>query len=182
MLKVSALFVLLSVGAYAGPITWTLQGVIFADGGTASGSFAFDATADAYSSINIATTSGSKLTGSTYTFLDPAQLAFEGPTQLFVVTSNGNLTGTPSIALFLLSGLTGAGGTVGFSTTLNSAESFCTNSTCSTEDPNPANYRIITAGSVTTAATPEPSTFVLVGCALGILAWKRRSLLFGALP
>jgi hypothetical protein len=37
----------------ANPITWYLSGVRFSDGGTASGSFVYDAINDAYSSVNI---------------------------------------------------------------------------------------------------------------------------------
>ncbi len=42
----------------------------FADGGTASGSFDYDAGTNAYSFVNI-TTSGGSLTGATYLALDP---------------------------------------------------------------------------------------------------------------
>jgi len=99
MFKISALFVLLSVGACAGPITWTLQGVTFADGGTASGSFVFDATADVYSSINITTTVGSVLGGSTYGY--PNAGIVGGPFDLITVASNAaDLTGTPVLYVY----------------------------------------------------------------------------------
>jgi hypothetical protein len=45
--------------ASAVPIQWTLDGVTFIDGGTASGSFVFDADLSIYSSINTSTTAGS---------------------------------------------------------------------------------------------------------------------------
>jgi len=168
-----------AAGACASPIVWTLQGVTFADGGSATGSFDYDATADVYSTIDVITTSGSTLTGSTYAVLDPAQIPFDGPTQLALVTSNAaDLSGTPTISFFWASGLTNTGGTIGFSGSLTSAEGMCTNATCSTVNQSPASYRIITGGSVTTGAAvaPEPASFMLVGGALGILGWKRRYL------
>lgn len=44
--------------AQAMPVTWTLSGVTFAGGGTASGSFDFDADLDRYSNVAITTTAG----------------------------------------------------------------------------------------------------------------------------
>ncbi|MEP7354005.1 MAG: hypothetical protein ABI824_12310, partial [Acidobacteriota bacterium] len=43
----------------AAPITWYLQGVTFADGGTASGSFVYDATTNVYSGVNVSVTATS---------------------------------------------------------------------------------------------------------------------------
>ena len=80
LLAVSALSV---VGA---PVTYTLSGVTFGDGGTASGSFAFDPVTLAYSSINITTTSGSTLTGTTYNFYN---FLGSGNANLVVVTGFG---------------------------------------------------------------------------------------------
>jgi hypothetical protein len=48
------------------PLTWTLLGVTFYDGGTAHGSFVYDADLDSYSSFNITTTAGSAFGGATY--------------------------------------------------------------------------------------------------------------------
>lgn len=173
--KLGSLLFMLSVGAYASPLTWTLQGFTFGDGGTASGSFVFDASSGAYSSINISTTSGSVLTGATYMFPDPANAPFNGPAELFVVTSNApDLTGTPVLTLIWASNLTNAGGTVPLSGSLSSGESTCTSPTCSSI--NQSTVRTTTAGSVSApSSVPEPATIMLVGCALITLAWKRRS-------
>lgn len=56
------------IGSYAtaSVVTWTFQGVTFADGGTLSGSFGFDSTTGfggTYSNFNIVTTAGLTSTG-----------------------------------------------------------------------------------------------------------------------
>ena len=51
--------------AQATPITWTVSAA-FPDGGTAAGSFVYDADFNTYSSINITTTAGSVRPGATY--------------------------------------------------------------------------------------------------------------------
>src|SRR5215813_9278566 len=53
--------------ASADGATWTFSGVTFDDGGTASGSFFYDATNNTYSDINMTTTAGTLLTGALYT-------------------------------------------------------------------------------------------------------------------
>lgn len=170
MLRAGLLFSLMSVCACANQITWTLEGVTFTDGGTASGSFVFDANLDAYSSINIVTTNGSVFTGSDYTFPDPANAPFTGPSELFMVTSNAaNLTGTPFLDFIWTSNLTNAGGTDGFST---SGESSCTSPTCSSIDQT--NVRLINGGSITSATVPEPASFLLLGSALAAVGLRHR--------
>ena len=52
-------------------LEWTLSGATFNDGGTASGSFDFNTLTDTYTNIDITTTTGSILTGATYTAFDP---------------------------------------------------------------------------------------------------------------
>src|ERR1700683_2077732 len=73
MIAVSAL----SLAAYAGPVTWTLSGVAFSDGITASWSFTFNADAGtacstgstpcgAYSNVDITTTAGGGFPAETF--------------------------------------------------------------------------------------------------------------------
>ena len=61
-------FCLACGSAYAIPVTWQLQGVVFTDGGTATGSFVFAADANVYSDISITTTAGMSLPGATSPF------------------------------------------------------------------------------------------------------------------
>ena len=52
----AALAALCSVSAYADPVLWTLSDAAFTNGGTATGSFVYDADTDVYSDINIVET------------------------------------------------------------------------------------------------------------------------------
>ncbi len=73
LLAVPALLVLLCVPSVASAdgITWSLSGVTFDDGGTASGSFVYDAVTNTVSAVNIVTTAGTTFGGTTYTALGP---------------------------------------------------------------------------------------------------------------
>jgi hypothetical protein len=67
MKKLIAAFLLLGFGsAQAIPVIWTLEGVLFEDGGTASGSFVYDADTSTFSDTYIVTTSGSMFPGEAY--------------------------------------------------------------------------------------------------------------------
>jgi len=66
MLTVSAL---LCCGlAQADPVTWYLQEVKFTDGGSASGSFSYDAEKNVYADVAIATTEKHGYAGATYAY------------------------------------------------------------------------------------------------------------------
>lgn len=127
--------------------TWTLQGVTFSDGGTASGSFVYDAATNTYSNINVTTTAGTVvLTGANYQFAVAASSA----SGVGLVTTAGNLTGTRGLALLFTSLLTGNGGTVNISNT--SMELTCNNASCS----NNTTLRTVTAGRVI-GVNPTPT-------------------------
>src|SRR5258708_17612531 len=96
-----------SVFASAAPVVWTLSGVTFSDGGTASGSFIFDADTNTYSSINVTTTTGSVRTGASYSVQNGG-----GASSLGMVTLvSANLAGTPALALSFSASLTNTAGT-----------------------------------------------------------------------
>ena len=102
----------LSISAAAAPISWFLDGVTFDDGGTASGSFVYDASTNAFSNIAIATTAGSIRSGSPYSaptgigtatiadFVDPDLPVLPGVSERLI--------------LFLAAAMTDAGGTISF--------------------------------------------------------------------
>ena len=147
----------LGARASASPILWTLSGVTFADGGTASGSFDYDAATNTYSLVNITTTGGS-ITGATYLALDPGFASTSGILSVVPNAGLGDFTGTPLLALGFGPHLSALGGTS--SILAGSGEGTCINTTCSMG----TSLRNVTAGSVT--AVPEPSTLTLLGAAL----------------
>jgi sugar lactone lactonase YvrE len=107
--------------------TWTLSGVTFAGGGTASGSFAYDATSNTFSSINI-TVTGAAFGDATYTALDPGFPSTS--TELVAVPSIlADFTNTPVLALDFTSPLTNSGGTVALGT--SHGIQVCSTATCS---------------------------------------------------
>lgn len=188
IIKLLAATCALSLAAVAGPIIWNVN-VTFDDGGTATGSFAFDADAapacssattpcGTFSNVNIVTTSGTALTGTTYTSV----CGFGGDTfctgvspdsteVLFLTSGAADQTGAQAIAFFFLapgptppSGLSDAGGSFDLSGAAGIVqESFCNNAACA--DPT-GNSRYSTAGTV---ATPEPATSLLLSAPLALL-------------
>ena len=178
LLAVPALLVLLCVPSVASAdgITWSLSGVTFDDGGTASGSFVYDAVTNTVSSVNIVTTAGTTFGGNTYTALDPG---FDPPVPYdipVVPNASGDLTGTMVLDLELpMPGLTNLGGTVSLLTDV-AGEDVCSNSDCSAVADTP--FRMVTAGELVSpvVTTPEPPAFLLVGiglvCLLGAAKLK----------
>lgn len=157
----------LAAQSHAAPLTWHLQGVTFADGGTASGSFVFDADSTAYSNINMVTTAGSSLPGATYSNL---YVAF--PNALIALQTAGAPQGSTALQFLFASNLTNAGGTVNILVSSNSFEGTCDASQICASNP----LRRVTAGAVTAAnAVPEPATAALVPAALLALAITRRA-------
>jgi hypothetical protein len=149
--------------ASADGVTWTLENLNFDDGGTATGSFVYDATTNTYSDINIVTSTGTKFAGATYVAVDPGfgPYAFD----VAFVTAAGLLdyTGTPALELEFFTGpdektyesLTNAGGVV--LTDIN--EFVCTNTNCSMAD----DIRGTGEGAV---VSPEPATLLLLTAGL----------------
>jgi hypothetical protein len=162
-----ALFVLFCVPSIASAdgITWGLSGVFFDDGGTASGSFVYDAITNTYSSINVTTTTGTTMAGATYSTL--SYLGTSSNTGLLFGASSGDLTGTSLLFWLFNVPLTNSGGIVQLSTLPpnDSIEAFCTSSDCSN-----FSTRSVTGGQVvSTVATPEPPVISLLGMGLFVL-------------
>jgi len=164
--------------ASADQVTWVLSGVTFSDGGTASGSFVYNADTNTYSSINITTTAGSILGGATYTGADPC-CTFFNSSFLGVVTNPSllDLTGTPLLRVVFVTPLTDLGGTSLLSLTPDfSIEGPCFDSGCTGIIFNPATMRNATGGEV--VATPEPTSLLLLGMGMvGLAGAAKRKLI-----
>ena len=166
LIAVPVLLVFLCVPsiALADGVTWNLSGVTFDDGGTASGSFVYDAVMNTYSAINVTTTAGTTLTGATYTSFSDVVLPSD--TGFLFGPNSGDFTGASFLMWLFDAPLTNFGGIVQVSLLPpnDSIEALCTSSDCST-----FSSRSVTGGEVIAAvATPEPSAFLLVG--MGLLA------------
>ena len=140
--------------AFAAPVNWTLNSVTFSDGGTASGSFTFDAATTTYSNVNVTTTVGTVRGAATYTQIGGVY-GGTAANQVGFLTASGAGIGMPNLDFKFASALTGAGGTIGIVTGLaNSAEVDCANAGCTV--PAGPNSRSVSAGSVTGVAASAP--------------------------
>lgn len=173
--------------AQAVPIQWTLNGVTFTDGGTASGTFVYDAATNTYSNINITTTAGSTVTtGATFQFVctSPCTGVSASPTQVLFLSAapSGDLTGARGLALWFVAPLTDAGG--GHDLASNSMEASCSNAVCQGNEPP---QRQADSGTVQGAPVPppaEPSPVPTLGewgllalvLAMLSLGWRQRRL------
>src|SRR5262249_20427979 len=149
---------------------WTFSGVTFDDGGTASGSFTYDALHNIYTGISVTTTAGTLLTGASYTSLSPC-CGFSN-TGLALGPNVADFTNTHLLFLLFSSPLTKAGGTIPLSfgvgdTSCESAQDFCLDSTWSG-----CPMRFVTGGElvrVPSTAVPEPSARSLLIAGLPVL-------------
>jgi hypothetical protein len=139
-----------------------LSGATFPDGGTATGSFDFDADTTTFSNVHIVTTAGSSFTGATYV-ASIADFSYAGKLEA-VTTSMSDLTGAGLLTMYFGNDLSDAGGTVGVT---EAQEGSCTSSSCTsfsslgTRDSFPAGS--VTASSVT---VPEPASLALLSVAV----------------
>ena len=177
-LAAATLVLLMSASAASAvPIIWTLQNVSFNDGGTASGSFVFDADTTTYSNIMITTTNGSIRPGASY-----GGPVASGTSNFALVTTPDNslpdLTGRPMLVLLFTAPLTNAGGLIDIQPdppiTIPSFESICINALCT--GGNSLTFRVtIAGGQITSASIPEPTTVaLLVTGLLGLALIGRR--------
>ena len=160
--------------SFASTIVWTLDGVTFEDGGTASGTFAVESTTGAVTSFNISTTAGTILDGATYA---PGNyFAFDNffSPNSFAIAAD-NLLALPFINFAFLNAMNSAGTNllqVDFDLPGDQVAFECSDNTCEVS-------RFATGGSAigVVEAIPEPSTWamLILGFAgLGFLSYRRK--------
>lgn len=173
----AALALLLTAGivaspAHAIPVTWTLQNVTFNSGGTASGSFVFDADTLTFSDISITTTADGAFPGASYG--DPVTGFSDANGLLTVPDIAAPLTGQAVLNLAFLAPLTNAGGVIelGFS-----FEGTCLAADCNGIDLARSVLFANSDAAVVSQSTavPEPAMLLLFGAGLAGLAAARRA-------
>lgn len=172
-----AVTLLLVAGAgHAAPLTWSLTGVEFDDGASATGTFVFDADTNSISDINITVTGGtSDISGYGTLSADPftyAQSAGGSATSLWVLDWDGGAAGCPDsdcqrnfVVDAYESPLTNAalGTYVGFDLSQTSLEGLSNNSG--------SVVRHVISGGLT--AVPVPAAVWLFASALAGMSWLR---------
>ena len=148
LVSIVALF---SASANATPVDWYLSGVTFTDGGTASGSFTYDADTSTYSAISISTTAGSIITTAKSYDVINSGAGCSTPEVFCLINSAdvANCAGkTGATFTHVGTPLTNAGGTIALT---YSREYTFENFTCSTVG---SPERLVTTGSFTSELAP----------------------------
>jgi len=108
LLFICMLPLLVTASANAAAVTYNLAGVTLSDGGTASGSFQYDAGANAYSNVNIVTTTTGTRSGAAYTTVSTGFAA--DSKGVLAVTTSGSSQGLQGLTLLFSPILPGPGG------------------------------------------------------------------------
>jgi len=169
--------------AQAVPVQWTLHNVTFTDGGTASGSFVYDAATNTYSSVSITTTPGTLVTpGATYhnvcTGVCTGAPSSSDGSLFLAVAPGSDLTGTRGLFLSFAAPLTDAAGGHDLR---RGQEATCNDATCSSpEVPARSATGGMVEGKVIAAAVSIPTlgewgllTLVLLVLGVGLHGRRR---------
>jgi len=175
-----AIFIGISFDASAMPVRWELVDFRFNDGGTAYGSFTYDSDSNELSQIDVFTTSGSMLSGRHFVSAAGAWgRRPESGVLAFSDNTGPDFTGAGWFRIDASIDFNASIGTIANQWLSVGAESFCTNSLCSTaanEITDPGQSRNTISGYLlATAPVPEPSPIVLSLAGLSILAIRRAS-------
>ena len=148
---------------YASLVTWELENFSFDDGGTAYGSFVFDTELNTVSDIDVYTTEGSRLGGRHY-IATAGAWGDNSDIGIIALTDTSSTTNYQG-AGWLRMDFRSITNTTDVGVSLNQwiavgAESYCTNSVCSSaanEITDPENSRETISGSIlSTQSIPSP--------------------------
>jgi len=173
---IALLLAVCAPAADAAPITWSLSGITFTDGGTATGSFSYDPDASTVGTIAVTTSTGTSFTGATYAALPAAAPYQPSPSYLYFVPGGlSDLTGAPLLLLEFDLNLSDTPGPRLLTTT----EYACDDADCLNVT---GVLRTTDTGFVTSAiehAVPEPAPLALQAIGLlGLIAiqrWRRQN-------
>ena len=181
-----------AAAASATPMVWTLNGIRLNDGGTVSGTFAFNpesgipcgsfSPCGTYSNVDIVTTGGSSRTGASYSLVCGQDvttctgLSLDSTEVLFLTSNAANQSGDSAIAFFFTGigvippqGLTADGGVLAISGSSGNVgtiqEANCLAASCSAPSPP---VRFSTAGTAS-ATAPEPASWLLLFAGFAVL-------------
>ena len=159
----------------AAPVRWTLQDVTFEDGGTAVGSFVFDADLEVFSDIAFNTTLGIfDVSGQSYSAVHPT-LSAAANGGWFVIDGRPDLSFTQALLMAFQEDLTNAGGTVALHTQASLVfPNFTAELYCDFPDCRGRIARHFATGSVVGAVVPVPAAVWMLGSAPALLGVVRR--------
>ena len=164
--SVAAVALVASTSANAATILWTLNSVVYDDGGTASGTFATDSTTGLATAVNISVTAGPNL--SAFTFDGATSQILNNiffNNQSFVAVNNAF---TRYVSFAFVNPLTAPGSNpLNIGIFPNRASWDCAN--C-------GNIRYAVSGFATSGAVPEPAAWALMIAGFGLVggAMRRR--------
>jgi hypothetical protein len=164
LLLAAALAAASSIPAQAAEVVWSLQGVNFADGGTASGTFTFNADTNTVTNFALSVTGGNTAVFPAFTWdSSTATTVYVG---LYGGLNFRSTTSLRELRLDPVASLTNAGGTVALD--LDSIFG----GDCYNCDP----FRAFTSGSLvaSAAAVPEPATWGMMLAGFGAVGWSMR--------
>ena len=152
--------------AKAVPVTWTLQDWTFNDGGSASGSFVYDADTNTFSDMFIATTNGSERTGAIY-----GETISGGNNAFSAVPFAGfpSLVSSPNLVVMFAEQLTNLGGVVDV---FMGQEATCNNATC-TSLTGPVRF-LEDGASVSAVPIPAALPLFLAGLVALVTVGRRK--------
>jgi hypothetical protein len=163
--------------ASADGVTWDLVNVTLSGGGTASGSFVYNAITDTLSNVDITTSAGTLFTGATYLAANTwsGSGPYLGPTfyqLVFVPNPSTSAVGTPVLVLDSTpEGFPNLPGGSEIALVAGSGEYTCGNAACSV-----LGAELRSAGGDIVSA-PEPSSLLLLGLGLvGLMVMGKRKI------